>query len=113
MRRSDVWRWDDAPWVCWSFCGRATWLDGYRVHIELPAPEAGGFESEEPEFREIVEAESIRYVYDPTSHSVTMYLRAGSVTRGWNEGLGALEGDMLHRDYLTTSTRGTSLSPSI
>ena len=96
-----------------AFCGRATWLDGNRVHIDLPAPEAVGFDTEEPVFREIVEAESIRYVYNPTSQSVTLFLTAGSVTLEWNEGLGALEGDVLHRDYLTISTRGTSLSPGI
>jgi hypothetical protein len=64
-------------------------------------------------FREIVEAESIRYVYNPTSQSVTLFLTAGTVTLEWNEGLGALEGDVLHRDYLTISTRGASLSPDI
>ena len=63
-----------------AFCGRATWLDGTRVHIDLPAPEAVGFETEEPVFREIVEAESIRYVYNPTSQSVTLFLTAGTVT---------------------------------
>ena len=96
-----------------AFCGRATWLDGTRVHIDLPAPEAVGFDTEEPVFREIVEAESIRYVYNPTSQSVTLFLTAGTVTLEWNEGLGALEGDVLHRDYLTISTRGASLSPGI
>ena len=96
-----------------AFCGRATWLDGTRVHIDLPAPEAVGFDTEESVFREIVEAESIRYVYNPTSQSVTLFLTAGTVTLEWNEGLGALEGDVLHRDYLTISTRGASLSPGI
>ena len=96
-----------------AFCGRATWLDGTRVHIDLPAPEAVGFETEEPVFREIVEAESIRYVYNPTSQSVTLFLTAGTVTLEWNEGLGALEGDVLHRDYLTISTRGASPSAGI
>ena len=86
-----------------AFYGRATWLDGNRVHIDLPAPEAVGFDTEEP----------IRYVYNPTSQSVTLFLTAGTVTLEWNEGLGALEGDVLHRDYLTISTRGASLSPDI
>lgn len=96
-----------------AFCGRATWLDGTRVQIDLPAFEDSGFETQEPVMRELMEAESIRYVYNPTSQTVTLFLIAGSVTLAWDEALGTLEGDLLDRDYLSISTRGASPEPDI
>ena len=58
-------------------------------------------------------AESIRYVYNPTSRTVTLFLTAGSVTLEWDEALGTLEGDLLNQDYLSISTRGSSTAPGI
>lgn len=94
-----------------AYCGRATFLDGTRVQIDLPTPDEVGFETDEAVFTEMVASKSIRYVYNPTSKSVTLFMAAGTVTLEWNEGLGALEGDVFHQDYLTISTRGTSPTP--
>lgn len=96
-----------------AFCGRATWLDANRVQIDLPSFEEIGFETQEPVMRELMAAESIRYVYNPTSRTVTLFLTAGSVTLEWDEALGTLEGDLFDQDYLSIATRGSSTAPGI
>jgi len=96
-----------------AYCGLATWLDGTRVHIDLPSPEEVGFETNEPVFREIMEAKSLRYVYNPTSRTVTLFLTAGTITLEWNEGHGCLEGDLLENDHLTICARDGSFAPGI
>ena len=85
----------------------ATWLDANRVQIDLPSFEEIGFETQEPVMRELMAAESIRYVYNPTSQSVTLFLDAGTITLEWNAALGCLEGDVLDRDYLTVCAGST------
>ena len=56
-------------------------------------------------------AQCIRYVYNPTSRSVTMFLEAGTVTLEWNAAQNCLEGDLLDRDYLTVCA-GTTPAPA-
>ena len=94
-----------------AFCGTAKWLDGSRVEIDLPTYESVGFVSDEPLFHELAKSGSLRYVYNPTSQTVTLFLVSGNVTLEWNEGLNSFEGDLLNQDYLSISTRGTSSVP--
>ena len=65
----------------------------------------------EPLFREIMKSGSLRYVYNPTSQTVTLFLVSGNVTLEWNEGLKCLEGDLLDQDYLSICTRGATPTP--
>lgn len=94
-----------------AYCGTAKWLDGSRVEINLPDPESVGFDTDEPLFREIMKSGSLRYVYNPTSQTVTLFLVSGNVTLEWNEGLKCLEGDLLDQDYLSICTRGATPTP--
>lgn len=96
-----------------AFCGRATWLDGTRVSLDLPSPESVGFDTQDPIIQEIVESKSIRYVYLPATQSVQLYLNSGTVTLEWNAGLGCLEGDLFDRDYLSIWTSPASPSAGI
>ena len=94
-----------------AFCGRATWLDGTRVAIELPSPESIGFDTADPAILEIAESESIRYVYYPSTRSVELVLQSGAIMLHWNEGLGCLEGDVQQDDFLSIWTRAAAPSP--
>ena len=96
-----------------AFCGRATWLDANRVQIDLPSFEDIGFETQEPVMRELMAVESIRYFYNPTSRTVTLFLTSGSVTLEWDEALGTLEGDLFDQDYLSISTGSASPTTGI
>jgi hypothetical protein len=90
-----------------AYCGSVQWLDGSRVRLDLPAPESVGHVCDDAVYDEIQAAQSIRYVYNPTSQSVTLFLDAGNVTLEWDASLGCLEGDLLDRDYLTVCAGST------
>ena len=96
-----------------TYCGQAVWLDGTRVQIDLPASEAGGIDAQNPVLQEMIGSESIRYVYNPTSRTVTLFLSMGTVTLEWNEGLCCLEGDLLDHDFLSICSRNTAPSSGI
>ena len=90
-----------------AYCGSVQWLDGTRMRLDLPSQQSVGHKPEHPVYEEIETAQSIRYVYNPTSQSVTLFLDAGTITLEWNAALGCLEGDVLDRDYLTVCAGST------
>ena len=90
-----------------AYCGSVEWLDGTRMRLQLPSQESVGHAPSDPMYDSIQAAETIRYVYNPTSKSVTMFLDAGTITLEWNADLGCLEGDILHQDYLTVCAGST------
>ena len=94
-----------------AYCGSVQWLDGTRMRLDLPSQESVGHAPGDPMYDEIQTAQSIRYVYNPTSRSVTMFLEAGTVTLEWNAAQNCLEGDLLDRDYLTVCA-GTTPAPA-
>ena len=94
------------------YCGSVQWLDGTRMRLDLPSPESVGHQVSDPMYDEVQTAQSIRYVYNPTSQTVTMFLDAGTVTLEWNAALACLEGDLLHRDYLTVCA-GSTPAPAL
>ena len=96
-----------------TYCGQAVWLDGTRVQIDLPASNTGGVDAQNPVLKELMESESIRYVYNPTSRTVTLFLSMGSVTLDWNESLGCLEGDLFDHDFLSICSRNAASSSDI
>ena len=89
-----------------AYCGSVQWLDGTRMRLDLPSQQSVGHKPEHPVYGEIETAQSIRYVYNPTSQSVTLFLDA-TITLEWNAALGCLEGDVLDRDYLTVCAGST------
>ena len=96
-----------------TYCGQAVWLDGTRVQIDLTALETGSINAQNPVLKEVMESKSIRYVYNPTSRTVTLFLSMGKVTLEWNESLGCLEGDLFDHDFLSICSSNTASSPGI
>ena len=96
-----------------THCGQAVWLDGTRVQIDFSVPEAEEAHAENQVLQEVMESESVRYVYNPTSRTVTLFVSTGSVTLEWNQSLGCLEGDLLDQDFLSICSHSTSVPSGI
>jgi len=90
-------------------CGTALWLDGERVVLDLPAPEAVVSAADGKLQKKSLGVQTILYRYIPVSQSVIFYLEEGEMTLQWKEGGFCFEGDVLDGDFLTIC-RGTSAS---
>jgi hypothetical protein len=82
-------------------CGTLTWLDGDRLVLDLPSPDAEVSLTEGKPQKKVLGSRILRYRYVPVGQSVILFFEEGEMTLFWKDGGFCLEGDIFDRDYLT------------
>lgn len=82
-------------------CIPARWLDGERLQVDVPGEGVSWIGEDGAAPKKKVKSQMVRYVYNPTMRTVTLYLTGGEVVLRWNGGEGCLEGDLFQDDLLT------------